>query len=64
MGYIFICQGKKWEDRKVNDAGKKNSRPEEQLSGFSVQFAVDHLITWIQPSGASMRPIWMPVRVS
>lgn len=23
-----------------------------------------YLITWIQPSGASMRPIWIPVKVS
>ena len=45
--------------------GKKRSR---LLIGFDQltdeHILADHLITLIQPSGASMRPIWMPVRVS
>ena len=45
-------------------AKKKKEQDSPKESCSDTIHTVNYLITWIQPSGASMWPIWMPVNVS
>ena len=48
---------------RIIDKEKRAGLPKMESCSDTIH-SVNYLITWIQPSGASMWPIWMPVNVS